>query len=196
VEGPADTQGEVLVLLCELQEGGFSLRSFTPVDDTGTYSFVVTAGKYVVAGFEDRNHSHRYDPGEPAGAWGRPDEISVAEGVETTERINELANLSFPLDANRFPLTNAAASVENSEKMSASLLKLGQVADWGDPAFDYEHGSTGFWKPMTFLRQHGVGIYFMQPCDRKKIPVLFVHGAVGTPRGWKTLADSLDQKRL
>jgi len=80
--------------------------------------------------------------------------------------------------------------------MPSALLKLGEISSWDNPIFDEANGSTGFWKPMTFLKQFGTGIYFMESYDAGKIPILFVHGATGTPRIWKSMAESIDQERF
>lgn len=196
VVGISRAEGDVIVLLYASKDDGLQLARYALPDDTGTFSFIVTPGTYLLAGFEDRNFNQRHDPGEPAGAWGLPDEIVVSAGVKTEARKNALKDLDLELNSGPFPVTAAAASVDNIQQMANSLFKMGQLAAWDDPIFDDEHGSTGFWKPMTFLKQHGAGIYFMQPFDPEKIPILFVHGANGTPRGWEPMAAHLDRKRF
>jgi len=196
VEGIKQSESDVYVLLYIQVDGEMQLESYVLPDDTDTYAFIVAPGTYAVAGFEDLNNNQRHDSGEPAGAWGSPDNIVIAEGAETKTSKRTLADLDFELTPGRFPLDNSVSSVENNAKMASTLVKLGDLSSWDDPIFDQEHATTGFWKPMTFLKQHGVGIYFMAPFDPNKIPILFVHGAAGTPHSWKTLAESLDQKRF
>ena len=196
VEGISRTENDVFVLLYSKKDNGPQLDRYTLPDDTGTYSFFIAPGTYWVVGFKDRNHNQRHDPGEPVGAWGRPDEIIVTGGTKTEVKKIALDNLDIELAPGPFPLAGAVATVEDFTLMSSSLYKLGQVASWSDPVFDDNHGSNGFWKPMTFLRDQGVGIYFMSPFDPQKIPILFVHGAAGTPRSWKPMATSLDLNRF
>jgi len=189
-------QGDVFILLYNKRDDVLHIERFTLPDDNGYFSFIVTAGHYLLAGFEDLNGNRRHDPGEPAGMWGEPDEIVVPEGPKTEARKKALMDFKIRLRPDQFPVPDVTASTENVELAADALFKIGQVADWNDPVFDDEHGATGFWKPMTFLKQHGAGIYIMAPYDRNKIPILFVHGASGTPRGWKSLADSLDPQRF
>ncbi len=196
VEGISQTESNVFVLLYTKTDNGLQLDRYTLPDDTNTYSFFITPGTYWVVGFEDRNRNQRHDPGEPVGAWGRPDEIIVTGNVKTEANIEALDNLDIELSPGSFPLAGAVATVGDVTLMSSSLYKLGQVASWSDPVFDDNHGSIGFWKPMTFLRDQGVGVYFMSPFDPQKIPILFVHGAAGTPRSWKPMAKSLDVERF
>jgi pimeloyl-ACP methyl ester carboxylesterase len=130
------------------------------------------------------------------GAWGRPDDIVVTSGIKTEAKKEALDNLDIDLTSGPYPLTDAVARVDGDVHMSDSLYKLGQMAEWSDPAFDDSHGSTGFWKPMTFLKDQGIGIYFMNAYDSQRIPILFVHGAGGTPRAWQEMANNLDLDRF
>jgi len=192
VGGGTHFEGDLFVLLYVKSDKGLQLDRFVLLDETDTYVFITTPGTYMVASFEDRNGNWRHDHGEPAGAWGNPDEIVIVGGTKNETQKKNLANLDFDLTPGRFPLENAVASVEEDIKISSNLLKLGKLSSWDDPTFNPDNGSTGYWKPVTFLKQYGVGIYFMEPFDPKKIPILFVHGAVGTPSVWKTMAESLD----
>jgi pimeloyl-ACP methyl ester carboxylesterase len=46
------------------------------------------------------------------------------------------------------------------------------------------------------LEDIGAGIYFLEPYDPKRIPVLFVHGIGGTPRDFQNMIESLDRSRF
>lgn len=74
---------------------------------------------------------------------------------------------------------------------SSSWINLAVVTTFDDPRFAQENGSLGFWKPLTFLRDVGLGLYFLEPYDAEKVPVLFVHGANGTPEGWGQVIENL-----
>jgi len=49
---------------------------------------------------------------------------------------------------------------------------------------------------VEFVRQVGAGVYFLEPYDPNKVPVLFVHGALGHPGNWATIVAALDRSRL
>jgi pimeloyl-ACP methyl ester carboxylesterase len=188
--------GEVIVLLYSQNEGGLRLDKFTTADETGRFFFIVTPGSYRLAAFEDHNANHRHDPGEPAGAWLDAEAIKVWGGPKTDERREALSKFMLILSPGRFPIAGVDAAAENLELMATPLVKLGELADWDDPVFDEPNGTIGFWRPMTFLKKFGTGVYFMEPYDSNRIPILFIHGANGTPRGWQTLADSIDKRRF
>ncbi len=46
------------------------------------------------------------------------------------------------------------------------------------------------------MKEAGVGVYFLEPYDPNKIPILFVHGAAGTPRHFQYLAEHIDRTRF
>ena len=56
-------------------------------------------------------------------------------------------------------------------------------------------GSKGLWEPRTYMLEVGAGIFFLEPYDPDKIPVLFVHGIAGSPVEFRYLVQSLDRER-
>lgn len=55
---------------------------------------------------------------------------------------------------------------------------------------------NGLWRPFDFVASSYAGIYFLEPDDPRKTPVLFVHGMQGTPASFATLASKLDRSRF
>jgi pimeloyl-ACP methyl ester carboxylesterase len=53
----------------------------------------------------------------------------------------------------------------------------------------------GLWQPFEFLANVGIGVFLLEPYDPKRIPVLFVSGAGGSPWEWRALIDALDHSR-
>ena len=74
-------------------------------------------------------------------------------------------------------------------------IALGEVTTMADTRFSPENGSKGLWEPASSLNEQGLGIYFLERYDPKRIPVLFVHGAGGTPRDWSSFAEKFDRKK-
>jgi len=72
---------------------------------------------------------------------------------------------------------------------------LGEVADLDEERFAPESARSGLWEPLTALRSEATGLFFAEPYDPDKIPILFVHGIGGTPRDLRTLIESLDRDR-
>ena len=60
------------------------------------------------------------------------------------------------------------------------------VVDLGQPVFDKPQVELGAWKSAAFLDSYGTALFLTEPWDRRRTPVLLVHGINGSPRdfGW------------
>lgn len=164
------------------------IADYQVLSRSGPYGFVVGPGRYEVFAFEDRNANASFDDGEPVGCV---DGITAVAGERALiERLDiELAATSkcaarYPSDA---PAANRLVNVSRPE--------LASVATLDDPVFAPEYGEMALWEPHSFVEQIRGGVYFAEPYDPAKTPVLFVHGAGGTPRDWKYFVDHLDRSR-
>jgi len=70
-----------------------------------------------------------------------------------------------------------------------------QVSTLDAPAFTGSHGRQGLWQPLSFVKEKRSGVYLLEPYDARKIPVLFIHGAGGTPQDWRFFISKLDRNR-
>ena len=94
---------------------------------------------------------------------------------------------------------------EEFKKLQAGLVgkgglkkystSAGSIANLDDPVFSAEQGEKGFWAPLDSFKLTGCNVYFLEPYDRKKIPVLLVHGAAGSPQDWRYFIKSMDRSR-
>ena len=73
--------------------------------------------------------------------------------------------------------------------------RIGEVVTLDDARFSNEAAQIGLWRPAEFLVDIGAGIYFLEPYDPARTPVLFVHGAVGHPANFNVLVTRLDRSR-
>src|SRR5690349_21075056 len=70
-----------------------------------------------------------------------------------------------------------------------------QVTNLDFPAFTESNGRMGLWKPLSFVKEKRGGVYLLEPYDAQKIPVLFIHGAGGTPQDWRYFISHLDRNK-
>ncbi|MDO6387526.1 MULTISPECIES: alpha/beta hydrolase [unclassified Uliginosibacterium] len=75
-------------------------------------------------------------------------------------------------------------------------LHSGSLTTLDDPRFSAEFARQGMWEALDFIRQERAGIYFLEPYDATRTPVLFVHGISGHPGEFKALLASLDRRRF
>jgi pimeloyl-ACP methyl ester carboxylesterase len=104
-------------------------------------------------------------------------------------------NLNIRLAKKNLSLHGYDTAIDVQKASAKPIAKFGQITTLDDKIFHQENGSTGYWKPLTFLRDFGVGIYFIEPYSADKVPILFVHGANGTPIGWKKIVAQIDRTR-
>lgn len=65
-----------------------------------------------------------------------------------------------------------------------------------NPDFSHDVAVFGLWQPLAFAERYGMKVYFLEPYDSEKIPVLFVHGASGHPAVWENMVEQLDRSRF
>ncbi len=156
----------------------------------GPFFFVLPAGKYQLAAFEDRNRNLSHEPGE------EPAVLTTDLVMQAGEHRTGLDLVIDPGSPERIPFAVKAFSSERRSIGQFPASQLGTVVNIDDPRFCEENGKLGLWNPLRFLFDVGAGIYFLEAYDPQKIPVLFVHGAVGHPGDWKYLVSSLDRSRF
>lgn len=75
-------------------------------------------------------------------------------------------------------------------------LAAGETRSLDHPDFEPDVAARALWSPRDMLRNRRAGIFFIEPYDPQRIPVLFVHGIRGTPRNFRPLIESLDRSRF
>jgi pimeloyl-ACP methyl ester carboxylesterase len=198
VETSQNRPRPVVVILGRRQaDGKWKIADHFVRDSPGDYAFVATAGHYRVTAFEDLNDDLAYQQGEPfvvtdkdgfpcvAGAHMRVDlPIPENAGRESLERDVDVASLQ-------------ARSFEG--QLDATLGQLtvsGKLAKLDEARFSQENAENGQWRPFDFIVASYAGVYFLEPHDPKKIPVLFVHGLAGTPAKFEYYISRLDRSRF
>lgn len=72
-----------------------------------------------------------------------------------------------------------------------SLISAGKILDLSAPQFSAAAAEVGVWTSLNFLNTYGVGTYFLQPWQDKKLPVILVNGFAGYPQQFDTLVPKL-----
>lgn len=167
----------------------------------GTAIFLVKnpLHQYVMA-YTDRNRNGHYDAGEPM--WihsspdGNPQPVDFAAGGHQTTVRGRLAPHQLPTGL-REAIDRFLAGRTVAESISHRGVKfsLGEIANLDDPRFAATRGEDGLWTPMTMAIQQGFGVFFLEPYDPTRIPVIFIHGAAGSPQDWRHAMQRLDRKR-
>ena len=183
----------VLIFLYEETTEGHKISQASILDsELGWFVLEVQTGIYYLLAFEDLNNNLSYDENEPFGYYGNPDAIVISDKTPETW-------VGFDISMNaasRFPESFPKEINLSANILRSSFVKMGQLISFDDPLLAQEFGNKGYWEPLTFLREVGFSIFFKEKYDAGKTPVLFVHGAVGTPLGWENTVKHMDLNRF
>jgi pimeloyl-ACP methyl ester carboxylesterase len=164
----------------------------------GNWGFSVYAGEYYVGAFQDLNEDYVYDD-EPC-LPGSEDTRFVLVGGERREDVELIIKrdgrpryTEGPLDIRKL---HARTLAEQTVVSLGQCMVVGEVTTLDDPRFTTEIGKMGLWRRLDFVLTQKPGIWFLEPYDRRKIPVLFVHGITGHPREFAEIVEQMDRKRF
>lgn len=178
--------------LTPLTKGTNVMVGFQVVGTDGLTAFLLRQNRsFDVGAFTDLNGNGRYDGGEPMALMRNIRPTSLADTSVRAKPI--LLRLSA---TNGLPRGQSLALPREDPQLGESLsVTLGEIADLNNPKFSSEAGELGMWKPFEFVQRYGFGIYFMEPYDPKRTPVLFVYGISGSPQDWRAILEKMDRRK-
>ncbi len=182
-------KGPIIVAACSTSEGK-KIAHYTVLHESGEYELTVGQGNYYVFAFFDKNSNLVYETGEPAGQYGDP-KLVYAPDVGVVFDID----IVIPEDG-RDIVIPPGSKISSVVPQKLHSRQAGAITDLDDERFSEEYGLKGFWEPYSFFKEVGGNIYFLEEYDPEKIPILFVHGAAGTPKGWRYFVDNIDRTRF
>lgn len=199
VTGSKTRVEKVLVLKKSKTGDGFTVADSVKPNGMGDFAFLLPREKSyylaAVAKGDSRKQNVRHELISIAGNTAMK-EIPWREDSAKQEIVLRLApRIDTKTPAARDVAKAVAAWKPESGKGSAIPIACGDVVSLAAPSFSLESGTKGLWAPLTTARLYGLGIYFLEPYQPSKIPVILVHGIGGTPRIWEPLIASLDRKR-
>jgi pimeloyl-ACP methyl ester carboxylesterase len=162
----------------------------------GNWGFLARDGRYAVAAYEDRNGDFRYQATDPHGKTGFEQPIVCSGGGYVSGLRVEIPERSGAFPQHLLEHGPAAQSAEQYASVAlGQLTAVGDQAALTDERFSQAHVDDGVWRPFDFLFTARAGVYFLQPYDPRKVPVLFVHGMFGSPTNFSFLIGSLDRAK-
>ena len=191
ISNPSPHQKPIIILAYQLLDADKKLVVYHVQHRPGTFTFIRFPGRYLIAAFEDANEDLVYQPTEWAGYVGNGSILTVKPGEDLLHLDLTLKHPEEVTLAEAPDLTSPAIKAQ----LDFSKIQAGEIVTIDDPRFSQKNGKQGLWEPLQFLRDVGGGVYFLEPFNPKKIPVVFVHGAGGDPSQWAPLIDHLDRTR-
>ncbi len=187
--------GAVMVAAYPTEGHGRALEHYVVLSGPGPFMLYLPAGRYHLYAFTDRDFDGYFRAGELSGACkddAHPG-LAVIEIGEGEVRHGVLISAGTPKGA-REELPRIFR-VQGDPRALPRQPGNGEVAALYEERFCPENATTGWWTPTLFMQGFGARIYFVRPFEPGKIPVLFVHGAQGSPRDWAYFLIRLDRKR-
>ena len=190
VEVAADSAGEILVALVRAGPGVARVEDVTRLaPEIRQYAFAVEAGApWRVAAFADRDGDGAWDPDEPAGQASEAPLVLAAEERRVDLAIRLSAGVPLPAGWDW--------SVRAASGRIGLPIVAGELVTLDDERFSVESASSGMWEPMRSSLERGLGVYFLEPYDPRRVPVLFVHGIGGSPLDFRATIAALDRGRF
>jgi uncharacterized alpha/beta hydrolase family protein len=167
------------------------LASYTIIQKPGSYTLFVAPGKYHLFAFVDRNKNNSLEDDEYVGRYGRPSTVHVTD-----------SQVVGGLDIDASGILHPFAEIPISVKLMHhyiepdDTLEHGRVVTLNESKFAKDFGEMGLWSSDEFIQKNGVNIYALAPYNPGRIPVLFVHGAGGTPLDFDYMVKYVDRKRF
>ncbi|MEJ2455238.1 MAG: alpha/beta hydrolase [Candidatus Thiodiazotropha sp.] len=189
VSAEKDWVGPIVVAAYTAEADNFKPVHCARLHEIGGFELIVPNGRYQLVAFGDANRNLRLDAGEPVGAYLGVHPV-LADGSGVVAQLDmEIKRSDMP------PPVALGTSFSDCGIQPDHSTQAGAIADLDDPLFSREYGNKAYWKPMEFFRQVGGNIYFLEPYDPAKIPILFVHGAAGSPQDWRYFFEHMDRSR-
>ncbi|QJR15729.1 alpha/beta fold hydrolase [Usitatibacter palustris] len=194
-----ELQGPIVVTLARRADDGAwrAVDNFV-LEGKGRWVFVAPPGAYGLAAFEDVNRDLQYQPGEAFALIDPSGPIRCTAGARLTDFTLRVPEKS----EGRLDATFDVSRLEPRDPSSREYATLGQLTSLGEVTalsharFDDDNARSGMWRPLDFVVAGYAGVYFLEPYDPRKIPVLFVHGINGTPANFSYLIEHLDRTRF
>jgi len=184
----------VLVAIWKDDDPDRKILRYWLMQGRGEFQFLVNApGEYRIMAFEDINGDMASGEKEPSGIYPQQGPLKVEPG-QVVEGIHIVMGDGDIKDFPKIKIqTIGMGAVGEIARLKVSI---DEVTSLDDPRFSPENAKTGLWEPGRFIREVGGGIYFLEPYDPDRMPVLFFHGADGSPQDFRYILDNMDKKLL
>ena len=166
------------------------LVDYIILDRAGPFMIYVPEGRYVIYAVCDIDNDSIFETEEVSGIYKEGKEIfvendEIKKGIDITVSKNNAGKIEFPREL----------EIEDDFETAIYTGGNGQIRKIYDEMFSPEKAAAGWWTPSSFMKAYGANIYFAEQYDPGKIPVLFVHGASGSPQDWVYFLIRLDRSR-
>ena len=188
LEIPLNADREVIVVVLG-DDQGKEIHNYRVFERDGAFRIAALRDSRFLFAFQDLNRDFSYQANEPA-TW-----FDLAEvGIQSASVSDVRLVLSGPTERPA-PLRMTNLFDLRGKSLGQIDVQLGKTASLDDARFSEHSTDMGMWEPIGFMKAGHAGIFFLEPYDAERTPVLFVHGINGSPRDFSDLIASIDSRR-
>lgn len=188
VHAGEDESEPILVVAFQDREDELRAVNYEVLLDAGVYGLLLPPGRFRVFAFEDENQDFIHQSEEP---------IGELRGGIRLEAGDNLIGLDIQLaDARIDQPPIDLSDVHDNPNLGTFRSTIGSVVSLDEKRFSKKSGVHGMWRPLSALNRERMGVFFLEPYDPCRAPVLFVHGMQGSVQDLRPLIESLDKNRF
>ena len=189
ISAPVCKDCEIIIAVSG-DDQGQEIHNYRVFERSGNFRLATLRNSRFLIAFQDLNRDFSYQANEPAVWYKLPEREIKAGDVTDIELL-----LHGPSDRPVPPTLEKIFNLRGSS-LGKIDVQVGDVLELDDERFSHESASMGMWEPIGFMKSGRAGIFFLEPYDPARIPVLFVHGINGTPRNFRAIIKGLDHQRF
>jgi hypothetical protein len=181
----------VAVVAYPLSFASRHLQDYVILDRSGPFMIYVPVGKYRLYAISDSNNDTFFESREVSAVYNSGEDITLYNGD-----VKKGLRLVTDIKSDDYQTLLPEDLIFQDDIRAITYMgQNGQVRKLYDEIFSSKNAKVGLWKPSVFMKAYGANIYLTEPYDPRKIPVLFVHGAQGSPQDWVYFWIRLDRTR-
>ena len=168
---------------------GKEIHNYRVFERPGNFRLAALHDSKFLIVFQDLNRDFSYQANEPA-VW--------YDLSKTKIKTRDVADIEISLRApSPHPVPPALERLLDFRGNSLGKIDVqaGNVQSLTDEIFSKESAVMGMWEPIGFMKSGRAGVFFLEPYDPTRIPVLFVHGINGTPRNFTSMINAIDHQK-
>lgn len=177
------------VVMVLADSAGRSLHNFRVFERPGRFQLAALNDSRALFAFHDLDRSFTYTVGEPAAWLDLPATLTERSVNDLRLRLRAVVDRQPPRDLP--PLYDLRGTA-----LAQIDVRLAQVVPLSDERFSPASADIGMWEPIGFMKSGRAGIFFLEPYDPARTPVLYIHGMGGSPRDFQALIEGLDRQRF
>jgi len=177
-----------LIVVAMNDVDGSDIAGFSMLYGAGEFEMLLSPRRTYFLAFNDLNKDLAFQINEPF-AWAADGNAVGTQTRDIRIAITSESDSTLPVPRQ---LVGQPLIESYNDRLS---FALGTVTPLTDAHFSDEQAKKGLWEPFSFMADGGTGIHMLSQYDPDKVPVLFVHGILDSPRNFAPLIGSLDQSR-